>query len=453
MSRILKKLALGATGVMTIFGATAMGYAQTVKTAWEMIPGVPNAQQTDPVASGLMQGFPPPADKRVQFRDRTAWRFPQLRWSLSHWREIAPTKEVSRGTGPVLELPRSELNLDNLKFKTTNGIDVTFKEAIDLMYSDGLLILHKGRIVYETYRGAGRADTPHLSWSVTKSYVGTIAAILAAEHKLDLDALVTKYVPELKDSAYGDATVRQVMDMRIGAKFSENYGDPNAEIRNYGFAAGLSPAPADYKGPLDITSYLTTIKKQAEHGQAFHYMTINAEALAWIVSRAAGKPLGTLLEELIWTKIGAEGAGYINVDSIGTEAGGTGFSSTLRDMARFGEVMRKRGKINGKQIIPAAAFDEILKTPTSEDKAAFNRSGYDKTLPGWTYHDMWWIADKNGAYSARGIYGQAIYIDPKAEMVVVRYASMPVPGNAANDPITQPFYAAVAAELTKSSKK
>lgn len=459
MRHWLRILTCGTPGLLAAFSLTTVGYAETPQppqaaAVWEMLPGTPNAAQSDPTTHGVMQGNPPPPDKRVQFRDRSAWRFPNLRWSLNHWREIAPTKEVSRGTGPIIALPRAERSFDDLKFKTTNGIDVTFKDAIDLMYADGLLILHRGRIVYETYRAEGRADRPHLAWSVTKSYVGTIAAMLVAENRLDPDAPVVKYVPELKDSAYSDATVRHVMDMTIGAKFSENYGDPNAEIRNYGYAAGLSPAPAEYKGPLENTSYLTAVKKEGEHGRAFHYMTINAEALGWIISRATGKSLADLLSEMIWSKIGAERDGYISVDSIGTESGGTGFSSTLRDMARFGELMRNRGKVGGKQVIPAAAFDDILKPASAEDKAVFNKSGYDKTLPGWTYRDMWWITNNShGAYSARGIFGQGIYIDPKAEMVVVRYASMPAAGNAANDPLTLPFYNAVAEVLMKDTKR
>src|SRR5439155_19522311 len=141
-------------------------------------------------------------------------------------------------------------------------------------------------------------------------------------------------------------------------------------------------------------------KKEGEHGHAFHYMSINAEALTWIVSRATGKSLTELLSDLIWSKIGAESDAHINVDSIGTEAAGTGLSSTLRDLARFGEMMRNKGKVNGKQVVSTAALDEILKPATDADRAAFNRSGYDKTLSGWTYGDMWWLTNNSqGAYS------------------------------------------------------
>src|ERR1700704_4762885 len=132
-------------------------------------PGVGSAAETDPKRNGVMRGFPPPREKRVQFNDGTAITFPGLRWSLNHWREVAPTKQVWRGAGPVVELPKTELNLDDIAFETTDGRRVTFPEAVDLNYTDGLLILHRGKIIYETYRGEGDPQRPHCAFSITKS--------------------------------------------------------------------------------------------------------------------------------------------------------------------------------------------------------------------------------------------------------------------------------------------
>src|SRR5438876_4248351 len=180
VSHLLRITVLSASCLLTL-PAIAQMPAAGRPAIWEMVPGVPDATHTDPVSRGVMKGNPPPTDKRVQFRDGSAFGFPGIRWSLSHWREIVPTKAVSRGNGPVIALPRSERSLDDLKFKTTSGIETTFKSAIDQMYTDGLLILHRGRIVYETYRGEGKAERPHISFSVTKSFVGLIAAVLVTE--------------------------------------------------------------------------------------------------------------------------------------------------------------------------------------------------------------------------------------------------------------------------------
>jgi len=406
----------------------------------------PTAAQTDPNALGMMQGFPPPPDKTIRFYDGTSSRFPYTRWAFSHIRELVPTANVSRGEGPIVELPRAERDLSNVAFSTLDGKSMTFDDAMGLTYTDGILVLHKGKIVFEKYFGAGSPERPHIAFSVTKSVVGTLAAVLAVEGKLDPAALVTKYVPELKDSAYGDATVRQVMDMTIGVKFSEDYSDPNAEVFAYARAGGLAPTPPNYQGSRTFYDFLVTLKKDGEHGQAFKYQTSNAEILAWIIKRASGQSMASLLSDMIWSKLGAEHDGYFTVDSIGTESGGGGLNTTLRDLARFGEMIRNHGKFNGKQIIPEAAVSDI---ESGADKDHFARAGY-ALLKGWSYRDMWWMThNEHNAYTARGIHGQSIYIDPKAEMVIVRYASHPIAGNAANDPISLPMYAAIAAELMK----
>jgi CubicO group peptidase (beta-lactamase class C family) len=439
-------LALIACAVAASLPATGARAQTPTPAQTQAAAPLPDAAQSDPKANGVMQGFPPPPDKIVRFGDGSSSRFPATRWAFSHVRELVPTATVWRGDGPVAALPRAERDLGGLAVTTWDGKAITLSEALALTYTDGVLVLHKGRIVYEKYFGAGAAQRPHIAYSVTKSFVGTLAAVLAAQGKLDPEAGVTKYVPELKGSAYGDATVRQVMDMLIGVKFSENYADPTAEVWDYARAGGMAPLRPDYQGPKTFYDFLVRLEKQGAHGEGFSYKTANAEVLAWIVKRASGQSMAELLSSMIWQKLGAESDAYFMVDSIGTESGGGGLNTTLRDLARFGEMIRNNGRFNGRQIIPAAAIADIEK---GGDKALFVKAGY-ATLKGWSYRDMWWIThNEHGAFIARGIYGQAIYIDPKAEMVIVRYASHPVAGNSANDPVMLPAYAAVANALMK----
>ncbi|MDB5549807.1 MAG: 6-aminohexanoate-dimer hydrolase [Tardiphaga sp.] len=405
-----------------------------------------DAAQSDPKAMGWMQGFPPAPDKLVRFGDGSSSRFPQSRWAFSHIRELVPTATVGRGDGPVATLPRAERDLGAIALTTMDGKATTFNEALALTYTDGILVLHKGQVIYEKYFGEGATQRPHLAFSVTKSFVGTLAAMLAAQGKLDPAAPVTQYVPELKASAYGDATVRQVMDMTIGVKYSENYADPKAEVFDYARAGGMIPFGPNYQGPRSFFEFLVKLDKEGEHDNGFAYKTSNAEVLAWIVKRASGQSMAELLSSQIWSKLGMESDAYFMVDSIGTESGGGGLNTTLRDLARFGEMMRNRGRANGQQVLPEAAVAEIA---AGGDKAKFATAGY-KLLPGWSYKDMWWVThNAHNAYMARGIYGQNIYVDPTAEMVIVRYASHPVAANAGNDPVTLPAYMAVAKELMK----
>ncbi|ANJ72350.1 beta-lactamase family protein [Ralstonia insidiosa] len=398
------------------------------------------ADESDPNKMGWMQGFPPPPDRIIRF-DLAGNMFPRTRYGFSHVREFVPTRAVWHGDGPVSKLPRAERDINGVLFTDPEGVRRTFAEALKLTYTDGILVMHKGKVVYERYFGALDAHTQHIAMSVTKSFVGTLAAMLVADGKLDPAAPVTQYVPELKDSAYSDATVRQVMDMTIGVRYSENYADPNADVWAYARAGGMLPRPAGYKGPDNFYDYLVTLKKEGEHDAAFSYKTVNAEVLAWIVRRASNKSLAALLSERIWQPMGAENDAYFGVDSIGTESGGGGLNTTLRDLARFGEMIRNDGRFNGRQILPKSVIDDIRR---GGDPAKFAKAGY-ATLPGWSYRNMWWISNNaHHAFEARGIHGQAIYIDPEAQMTVVRYASHPIAANGANDPITLPAFAALA---------
>ncbi|EFP64732.1 6-aminohexanoate-dimer hydrolase [Ralstonia pickettii] len=398
------------------------------------------ADESDPNKMGWMQGFPPPPDRIIRF-DLAGNMFPRTRYGYSHMREFVPTRVVWRGDGPVSKLPRAERDISGVLFTDPNGTRRTFAEALKLTYTDGILVMHKGKVIYERYFGALDAHTQHIAMSITKSFVGTLAAMLVADGKLDPAAPVTQYVPELKDTAYGDATVRQVMDMTVGVRYSENYADPNADVWAYARAGGMLPRPAGYKGPDNFYDYLTTLRKEGEHDAEFAYKTVNAETLAWIVRRASNKSLAALLSERIWQPMGAQDDAYFSVDSIGTESGGGGLNTTLRDLARFGEMIRNDGRFNGKQILPKSVIDDIRR---GGDPAKFAKAGYT-TLPGYSYRNMWWVSSNDHhTFEARGIHGQRIYIDPVAQMTIVRYASHPIAANAANDPVTHRAYAALA---------
>lgn len=429
---------------------TVMGLSLTAAATGLLAqtPNLPTAAQTDPVTLGWMLGSPPPADKVIRFADGSGYKFPQTRWSFSNFRQLIPTTQVSRGTGAPAALPRALRNdLDAVSFVPLGkDTPMTWAQAFDANYTDGVVVLHKGRIVYERYAGALRPEGQHISMSVTKSFFGTLGAMLVAEGKLDENAPVSRYVPELKDSAFGDATIRQVLDMRTGLKYSENYLDPNAEIWQHTRAGGVLPRPPGYQGPQTFYEFLQTVKKEGEHGGSFAYKTVNSDALGWVIRRATGQSIGQLLSERIWSRLGMEQDAYFTVDSVGNEFAGGGLNAGLRDMARFGEMMRNQGKFNGQQIIPASVVQDIAK---GGDKSAFPQASFP-TLPGWSYRNMWWVSNnEHGAYSARGIHGQAIYIDPKAEMVIARFASHPMPNNPFNDPNSLPAYMALAKHLMK----
>jgi len=431
-----------ALGACLVTLSALAGAAQAQSAA----PALPSAEQTDPARLGWMVGSPPPPDKVIRKDDGSMLKFPQIRWTFSNVRQLVPTTNVSRGLAAPTPLPRAERSdLDAVSFTPLGKSEpMTWGQAYNANYTDGIVVLHRGRIVYERYSGVFTAEGQHLAQSVTKSMFGTIGQILVAEGRLDENAKVAQYVPELKDSAFGDATVRQVLDMRTGLKYSENYADPKAEIWDHLRAGNVIPRPPGYSGPQTFFEFLQTVQKEGEHGGAFAYKTVNSDALGWVIRRVTGKSVGQNLSERIWNKLGMEQDAYFTVDLVGNEFAGGGLNTGLRDLARFGEMMRNDGRWNGQQIVPKAVVDDIRK---GGDRAAFPSASYP-LLPGWSYRNMWWVSNnEHGAYAARGVHGQAIYIDPKAEMVIARYASHPMAANPYNDPTSLPAYHALAKYL------
>jgi CubicO group peptidase (beta-lactamase class C family) len=411
---------------------------------------IPSAAETDPIKLGWMVGSPPPPDRIVRFADMTHYRFPQTRWSFSNFRQLIPTTNIARGDGPVSVLPRAERHdIDTLTF-FPNGASAPMRwaQSLEESYTDAIIVLRRGTIVYERYFGVMTPNTAHMTMSVTKSFFGLLGAMLVEEGRLDERALVPEYVPELAGSAYGDATVRQLLDMRIGVRYSEDYTDPNAEFWQHMRASGIFPQPDGYSGPRTTADFLKSLKKEGEHGGAFLYKSVNTDVLGWIIRHVTGESSGETLSRRFWQKLGVEHDGYMVVDIAGSELAGGGLNITLRDMARFGEMMRLEGRFNGNDIVPKSVIDDIR---TNGSREAFARGNEYPILAGGSYRNMWWLTNnEHGAYSARGIHRQVIHIDPEAEMTIARFASHPIASDPNLDTTSQPSFHALALHLMKT---
>jgi CubicO group peptidase (beta-lactamase class C family) len=408
----------------------------------------PDGNGSDPNALGWMQGSPPPMAKRIRFEDDRLLDFPQLRWSLSHMRELVPTVAVWRGAGPASDIGAagrdSEAAINALTFDDLQGRRHTWAESLAHTYTDGIIVLHRGVSVYERYFGALQARRPHACFSITKSYAATLAATLLHDRVLDEEKTVAYYLPEMAASAYQDATLRQVLDMQIGVDYSELYSDPQAQIWEYARAGGLRTRSPGHTGPGNFYDYLVTLRKAGDHGAEFAYKTVNTEVLCWIMRRVTGVPLAEMLSDRVWSRIGCEEDAYVSVDSIGVAMGGGGLSATLRDLCRFGELMRCEGAWRGRQVIPAVVVADIRR---GADPAKFAKAGLT-LLPGYSYRNMWWVSHNPlGVFEARGIHGQRLYVAPRAEMVVARFCSHPIAASAANDVVTLPAFSALCHHL------
>lgn len=440
------------------FGLSALGVATaatmglTLSASAQSSQAPLSAQESDPRVMGWMQGFPPPEDKIITQPDSVYFTFPRLRWSVCHLREFLPTEQISRGLGapaPLPYLPPSDFAderqaIDSLTFTPMNSdTAITWEQSLHANYTDGMLILHRGKIVYERYFGCLTEDGKHAAMSMTKSVTGLLAQIMVAEGTLDDTLLVRDIIPEVGESAFAIATVRQVMDMTTGVQYSEDYSDPNADVWLYSRAASPLPKPDNYMGPDGYWEYLQQVQPEGNHGDEFHYKTINSDMLGWIISRISGKSVTELASERLWSRIGAEQDAYLTVDGKGVPFAGGGLTAGLRDLGRLGQLMLNEGEINGERLFPASVVEAIR---AGGDRDKFG-PGFP-TLGRASYTSQWWVFhNSHEAFAARGVHGQTIYVDPTAEMVLVRFASFPQAQNGLIDPTSLPAYQAVAEYL------
>jgi len=407
-----------------------------------------NANESDPKELGWMQGFPPPAEKTISAIDGSFFRFPALRYSVCHMREFMPTTEVSASNRHYKFKQKLDEQINKVTFKPWNSSELmTWEESLYKNFTDGIIILHKGKIVYEKYFGELKPNGVHAAMSVSKTFTGTLGALLIEEGLLNENETAADYIPELKNSAFGDATIRQILDMTTGLKYSEDYSNSQAEIWAFSAAGNPFPKPANYNGPTNYYDYLVTVEKEGEHEEIFGYKTVNTDVMGWIISSVTGKSIPKLLSDRIWKPLGTSKDGYYQIDGAGIAFAGGGFSANMRDMAMFGEMIRNKGYFNKKQILPKALIEDIINGGNIE---VFGKSIYKNTLKNWSYRNMWWIIhNTHNAFAARGVHGQTIYIDPKAKMVIVRFASHPEAKNSKIDPTSLPAFQAVAEYLLK----
>ncbi len=393
----------------------------------------------DPSDTPWMKGFPPPAQRTIRFEDLATLQYPAHRWVYSHWRELVPTACVWRGVQPPRPILPAAKPLADFVFEIPEGGRCTLEDAILRTDTDGLLVLHDGRILFERYLGELKPNVAHRCFSVTKSFVGLLAAMLENDGVLDTGTAVVDHLPELAGSGWADATVRQVLDMTLSLKFDEDYENPQSDVVPFRTAKGSLPRAPGYSGPRSTYEFLPTMRASGEHGHAFQYVTPNTDVLAWILQRLTGKPLATLLSERLWQRIGAAEDGYIALDPVGIADAGGGLSVTLRDFARFGEAIRNRGRVGEEQVIAEAVVDDIAR---GGDREKFARAGWD-LFEGWSYRNQWWVShDEFGSVRAFGVHGQQLYLAPRAGLVIARFGSQKV---AVDEPVERLLIAAFGA--------
>jgi CubicO group peptidase (beta-lactamase class C family) len=367
----------------------------------------------------IMRGSPPELRLPLTEWDRPPWN----RWSFQHVREILPTAEVWRGSGAQSVFAQVPQDLGGITFQRSSGSESTIETFLDDSYTDGILVLHRGRIILERYFNGMSERTLHLSQSVAKSVTGAAAGCLVALGVLDPKALITHYLPELAATAYQGAALAHVLDMTSGVRFNEDYTDAYSEMGKADVASGWKPLPPGAENFPDTMweLILSLTTRERAHGERFVYRSIETDVLAFCMERASGKRLPQLVSELLWQPMGAADSACFTLDRAGYALADGGLNATLRDYARFGSLYLNGGAFNGRQIVPEA----WIKATQSGDHALFGEP-YTLTTPNGAYRNQFWIEDvSRTVIMCRGVFGQLIYIDPARDLVVVKLSSWP----------------------------
>jgi len=370
---------------------------------------------------GLSPTLPP-----QQRADYENWSLaPYNRWSFQRVQQFTRTIRVPRAAEPsVLEEDRQDLS--DIVFEDTDGRQCTVKEMLSRTYTDGFLVLHRGKVLTEQYFNGMSAATLHLIMSCSKSITSTVAGIYIEAGVLDPSAPLTDYLPELAETGMAGASLQQALDMQVGVKFSEDYDDLDADWRQYEVATGWREAPGDYDGPLDQIAYAKTLtEKESEHGTIFHYQSVLTNAIGICLERATGRHFAELLAEHIWNPIGTEQDLVSIIDSAGNMAFEGGFNVCLRDFARFGRLIASHGRHEEQQLVPKRWLNGC-RNPDDKLITAFAASEYADAAPGGAYHNQWWVRDASkGILMALGIHGQTAYVDAERDFVVAKFSSQP----------------------------
>lgn len=372
-----------------------------------------------------------------------------LHWTFQHIAGFLPTAPISRGTGPVGALPAAPESLSDIPFyDRTNGARRTVGDVLASTATDGWIVVQHGKVLVEQYYGGMVADTSHLLMSVSKSLIGIVAGALVGEGLLDVDAELTRYVPVLANSGYAGATVRNLLDMRSGIAFSEDYLDPMAEVRLLEQAIGWAPKTVPDL-PSTMYDYLLTLRRESAHGGPFHYRSCETDVLGWVCEAAGGVQMPVLMSQLLWSKLGAENDAVIGIDSVGTGMFDGGINACLSDLVRFGSLFLGGGtSLTGERVVPLSWIADTF-AGGLDSRSAFAASPDDNRMSGGMYRNQCWFPySGNNVLLCLGIHGQMIYVNRSADVVAAKLSSWPLPQDATKLFPTIAAFDEISAQLT-----
>lgn len=397
--------------------------------------------------TGLMQGFPAVPEGQVTLAN---WRTPPFnKWAFHHTREIVASADIPNDPNKVWALPTALVDLSGIR--VSNGeSSLDFDAYLAATDTDGLVVLHRGAIVCEVYANGMARTTPHILMSVSKSVLGALCGILVEQGILDPEQPVTRLIPEIAETAYSGATLRQLLDMRAGVFFDEDYLATSGPIIEYRKAQNWNPLEPGER-PSDLRTFFRSMTApDGPHGGRTHYVSPNTDLLGWVIERATGERYADLVSRLLWRKLGASESAYITVDRFGAPRCAGGFCASTRDLARLGQLILQGGRRDEEQIIPEWWIDDIL---NNGDADAWDQGDFACYFPGKVMHyrSKWYVMrGSEPVVFGVGVFGQNVFIDRANEIVIAKFSSQPLPVDEARVTLTLGGVEAIRDRLLRS---
>ncbi|GAA4513491.1 serine hydrolase domain-containing protein [Brevibacterium yomogidense] len=360
------------------------------------------------------------------------------------------TRRVRRGAPSDLALGESEplRSLSDLMVPGVGGKEVPLSTFLDSADATGLLVLHRGRPVHSGYRHGFRPDDLHVTASISKSVFALLVMDLVRQGEIDLQAPVSRYVPELAGTGFGDALVDHCLHMLTEIRYGGRPFHKEMEARAFFAAVGMVERPPGYSGPTTLLDRLATAESEHPSGRVFRYENGNTEALGEVVRRVTGRPVAELLSALLYRQLGAVEDAHFALDTTGRELVSGRFACTLGDLARIGEVIRCGGAVGDRQVLAESLVAGLFDVPDGPAGDVLG-TGDERTggAPVLAFNQSWWLPlDGEGAVVARGRSGQRLYVSPRRDTVIALYGAHPV----ADDlplPVFEPALARIAQSL------
>ncbi len=348
--------------------------------------------------------------------------------SFQQVESLFETIRLKRNPEEPSELPLKLSAIDSIKIQDIEGRSQSLDEMLLSTHTDAFLVLKGGEIIFEEYFNGMKPESVHLMNSITKSFIGMLAGILASKGVFDIKDKVTKYVPELGDGAFSDTTIQSALDMSAAVRFEENYDEPFCDFWKEASVVGWRPDLVDENSPKSLLDFALSLKeKEQEEIAGYHYRSVLTNVMGMVIERATNKKIQDLLEEHIWHKLKTEQDAVLVVDRVGLPFTGAGMNACARDLARFGQMILNDGLHQGEQIVPK---DWIDSTRMVEDayRDRFANSDHGEMLPGGHYKNYMWVANPEEMMCI-GIYGQTIHINRNTGVVIVKFSSFPDPAD------------------------